>query len=238
MCSFKKIVTLSFDDGTVQDRRFINILDKYGLKCTFNINSGFFGNVHCIDREGTVVSHCEIPADEIADLYKNHEVAVHTVTHPNLLNCDDKEVIHQVLDDYNTLCKVGRQPLVGMAYPCGGNCYDERVMKLIADNTPIHYARTTNNTGEFKFPQNFLEWNPTTYERNGFDYNMALIKKFVEAKATEDMLFYFWGHSFELDIHEKFWIQFEELCKAISNHDDIDYMTNGEVYQYVMSKNT
>ena len=35
-----KAVTLSYDDGTVYDRKLIDILDKYGLKCTFNLNSG------------------------------------------------------------------------------------------------------------------------------------------------------------------------------------------------------
>ena len=35
-----KVLTLSYDDGVVQDIRFIEILDKYGLKGTFNINTG------------------------------------------------------------------------------------------------------------------------------------------------------------------------------------------------------
>ena len=33
-------VVLSFDDGTIYDKRFIELLDKYGLKATFNLNSG------------------------------------------------------------------------------------------------------------------------------------------------------------------------------------------------------
>lgn len=35
-----KVVTLSYDDGVVQDIRLIEIMDKYGLKGTFNINTG------------------------------------------------------------------------------------------------------------------------------------------------------------------------------------------------------
>ena len=38
-----KAVTFSFDDGVLQDKRTIEILNKYGLKATFNLNSGKFG---------------------------------------------------------------------------------------------------------------------------------------------------------------------------------------------------
>ncbi len=36
----KKAVTFSYDDGVVYDRRLVGIFNKYGLKCTFNLNSG------------------------------------------------------------------------------------------------------------------------------------------------------------------------------------------------------
>ena len=38
----KKVFTMSYDDGVRQDRRLIEILDRYGIKATFNINSGIF----------------------------------------------------------------------------------------------------------------------------------------------------------------------------------------------------
>ena len=38
-----KAVTFSYDDGVSQDVRLIALLDKYGLKATFNLNSGMFG---------------------------------------------------------------------------------------------------------------------------------------------------------------------------------------------------
>ena len=45
-----KIFTLSFDDGVTQDRRFIGLLKKYGLTCTFNVNSALLGT------EGEVIT--------------------------------------------------------------------------------------------------------------------------------------------------------------------------------------
>ena len=35
-----KALTLSYDDGVVQDIRLVEIMKKYGIKGTFNLNSG------------------------------------------------------------------------------------------------------------------------------------------------------------------------------------------------------
>ena len=37
-----KAVTFSFDDGVLQDIHMIDLLNKYGLKATFNLNSELF----------------------------------------------------------------------------------------------------------------------------------------------------------------------------------------------------
>ena len=35
-----KAVTFSYDDGIEQDKQLVDIFNTYGLKCTFNLNSG------------------------------------------------------------------------------------------------------------------------------------------------------------------------------------------------------
>ena len=37
-----KVLTLSYDDGVVQDIRLIELMDRYGIKGTFNINTGMY----------------------------------------------------------------------------------------------------------------------------------------------------------------------------------------------------
>ena len=37
-----KAITLSYDDGVFSDYKLVQILNRYGLKCTFNLNSGRF----------------------------------------------------------------------------------------------------------------------------------------------------------------------------------------------------
>ena len=41
-----KAVTFSFDDGLTQDIRLLEILNKYDLKCTFNLNSERLGRTN------------------------------------------------------------------------------------------------------------------------------------------------------------------------------------------------
>ena len=36
-----KAVTLSYDDGRIEDRKFVSILNQNGLKGTFHLNFGY-----------------------------------------------------------------------------------------------------------------------------------------------------------------------------------------------------
>ena len=230
---FRKMLTLSFDDGTVQDKRFIELIDKYDLRATFNINSGFFGQKHRIDHLGFNVCHDEIEKEEIAEVYRNHEIAVHTVSHPNLRMLeDDSEVIRQVRDDFEALSAVSGKEIVGMAYPCGGACYDDRVIRLITENTPVRYARTTDSHRTFALPEDFMKWHPTCDQRD--DRLMELAEEFINKEAEEDMLFYVWGHSYEFN-NDNNWELIEEFCEKASGMEDVYYATNIEIYNYIMA---
>lgn len=45
-----KAITFSYDDGAVQDIRLIELLNRYGLKATFNLNSGLLGGYNRVPR--------------------------------------------------------------------------------------------------------------------------------------------------------------------------------------------
>jgi peptidoglycan/xylan/chitin deacetylase (PgdA/CDA1 family) len=229
---YKKMFTLSFDDGTVQDRRFVALIDQYNLKCTFNLNSGLFGSVHNINHGDITVCHDEVARTEVKELYINHEIAVHTVTHPNLLHCTKEQIISEVNNDYVNLTALTDSKIQGMAYP-GGPFYNDFVIETILQHTPIRYARTIASHHTFQLPENFMTWHPTCHQND--QCLMQLANDFIQATPDHDMLFYLWGHTFEFDIYNT-WDAFEEFCRLICNHNDICYMTNGEVYEYLCSK--
>lgn len=226
----KKAITFSFDDGVEQDARAIEILDCYGLKGTFNLNSGCFG------REGNpwVVGNQRaerriVTADAVQDRYKNHEVAVHTVNHPNLTELTDAEVIFQVDSDRKRLEELVGYPVKAMAYPCGGVNNDDRVAGLIKTHTPIRFARTITSTYAFDLPNNLLRYDPTVYYREA-EVMFDLAEKFLALQTDKPQVFYIWGHTYELDGTDISWEKFERFCKLIAGKEDIFYATNSQVF--------
>ena len=225
----KKAITFSFDDGVVQDIRLVEILNKYNLKGTFNLNSARLG----LPSDPWKVEWGEIPrpilnVSKIKPLYVGHEVAVHTLTHPNLTTLNDETVVYQVDEDRKKLEKIFGYSIVGMAYPCGGVNNDERVAKLIQENTPIRYARTITSTLTFDLQKgNLLQFNPTLHFLN--EKTEEIVDKFLALETDEPQLLYIWGHSYELDYSESRWERFENLCKKLSGKADIFYGTNKEV---------
>ena len=223
----KKALTFSFDDGVSQDRKLIEILDRYGLKATFNINSGFFGCEGELVRNGVPVRHDKLTREDALAVYAGHEIAAHTVTHPFLPHLADERVIAEVENDRLALGDLFGGEIVGMAYPCGGANHDSRVEKLVREHSGCRYARTIESSGNFEFPEDLYALKPTVYYIDT-DEMFVLGKQFLELETEEPKLFYIWGHSYELDAWN-FWDRFEEFCKMIGGKEDIFYGTNREV---------
>ena len=224
----KKAITFSFDDGVTQDIRLIEILNKYGLKGTFNINSGLLGLPGGVERNGVKINHTKVDASKLKALYAGHEIAVHTLTHPLLPSLNDETVLRQVEEDRKALEMLCSYPIVGMAYPCGGENNDERVAALICENTPIRYARTIKSTYSFKLQkENLHRYNPTVYYiEECFE---EIVDKFLSSRLEEEQLLYIWGHSYEMDAGYISWDKFEKICKKLSGKADVFYGTNKEV---------
>ena len=222
-----KAVTFSYDDGVTQDRRLIDLLNKYGLKATFNLNSELLGTDNHLIICDKTISHIKPRACEVKEIYAGHEIAAHTLTHPNLTGCDEAEIIRQVEQDRLNLSEIAGYEIEGMAYPGGGVNYNHGAAETIKNNTGIKYARTTVCTGNFDLQSDLFEFKPTV-KHSYFDKLFALASEFVELVPDEPKLFYIWGHSYEFDI-DNTWDLFEDFCKLISNRDDIFYGTNKEV---------
>ena len=223
-----KAITFSYDDGTVQDIRLIELLNKYSLKCTFNLNSELLSTPRILIRNNKRINHYKIHKNDVKCVYEGHEIAVHTLTHPDLTKCDDKEIIRQVELDRQNLSDLAGYDVVGMAYPGGGINNDDRVADVIKNHTGIKYSRTITSTGCFEPQTNLFRFNPTGWHLD-FDKMMSLGKEFIEMKTDTPKIFYIWGHSFEMDYDSDCWVKLEEFFKLISNRNDIFYGTNKEV---------
>lgn len=220
----RKAITFSFDDGIVDDIRLVEILNKYGLKATFNLNSGHLtGALSWRYRDLKEVRHIDFFAQP--KLYDGHEIACHSYTHPRLENLDAKIADNQIRLDKLILEKLYHCRVRGMAYPYG--TYNDAVMEVLRNNQ-IEYSRTVKSTYDFALPAEPLTWHPTCHFKD--ERRMELAERFVNAEPVEDMLFYIWGHSYEL-VTEEDWRDFDEFCAFIAGRDDICYCTNGEVLE-------
>ncbi len=224
----KKAITFSYDDGVTQDIRLIELLNKYGLKSTFNINSELLYTSGTLPHNGHRISFYKLHQEDVKTIYEGHEIAAHTLTHQNLTKCTDDEVIRQVETDRLNLSKLAGYEVVGMAYPCGGVNNDDRVASLIKHNTGVQYARTITCDHRFDLQENLLRFNPTVFHLD-FEKMMELGQAFVELQTETPQIFYIWGHSYEMDFAPDYWIKLEDFFKLISFRADIFYGTNKEI---------
>jgi hypothetical protein len=59
-----------------------------------------------------------------------------------------------------------------------------------------------------------------------WDKMFELAEDFLRANPKTPMLYYIWGHSYELDFVNGYWEKFEDLLKLLAFKDDIFYGTN------------
>ena len=225
----KKAITFSFDDGITQDRRLVSLMNKYGLKGTFNLNSGLLGKKDSLEINGKIVDHSMIRGDEIRELYKNHEIAGHTLTHPLLTDLSDEEVINEIEKDRQRLSEIAGYEVVGFAFPNPwGKIKDFTHLSELCKKTGVKYARTTYVTDGFDY-ENDLFSIGMTVSISKIEHAFELAEKFAELKTDTPKVFYIMGHSYEFDYYNS-WDEAENLFKLISNRDGIFYGTNKDVY--------
>ena len=227
----EKVVTLSYDDGVVQDIRLSEIAKKNGLKITFNINTGCY-----FPEDGEREKYYgRMKLSEAKALYidSGNEVAIHALTHPFLDRIPETEIINEIMTDRKNIAEQYGVIANGMAYPYGA--YDARVTDILR-KCGIVYSRTTRTTEEFNFPTDWITLDPTCHHGN--PRLMELAEKFVAGNRFGNCtMFYLWGHSYEFDNNDN-WDVIEKFAEFIGGRDDIWYATNIEVYNYVMAYNS
>jgi len=223
-----KALTLSYDDGVEQDMRLVEIMNRHGLKGTFNLNSGLYAPEGTAYPKGQI--HRRMTERQVTETFLNsgHEIAVHALTHPFLEQLPPAMVAREILKDRKNLERQFGTIVRGMAYPYG--TYSDGVIKTIR-SCGIVYARTVESSFSFKLPTDWLRLKPTCHHDSG--ELMPLAKKFAEESPRHDpWLFYLWGHSYEFEANNN-WHIIEEFARYMEGREDIWYATNIEIYDYV-----
>lgn len=220
-----KAVTLSYDDGADADKKVVEIMSKYGLKGTFNINHKAIGG----SADHTM------SAEELFALYRDsgNEVAVHGAEHFSLTEVDMAMATRDILSNREYLEKMTGGIVRGMAYANGA---ESEPVRSMLENCGIVYSRGVISTHRFDLPKNWLSWQATCH--HGDKELMTLVDRFLNGPmpgylwARHPRLFYLWGHSFEF-ANNNDWHILETFGQTVGMREDVWYATNGEIYDYV-----
>ncbi|MFC5467301.1 polysaccharide deacetylase family protein [Cohnella suwonensis] len=209
-----KAATFSFDDGRDHDRRLVATMNQYGLKGTFHLNSGLLG------RDGY------IRAEEVAELYKGHEVSTHTVDHPFLEQSPDDQIVHEIMTDREALEGLVGYPVRGMSYPFG--TYDDRLVAMLPA-LGIEYARTVLSHSGFDMPADPLRWHPTCHHKGMVD----AAERFLQSQPYRNrmQLLFVWGHSYEFE-NDGNWDLMDRIGDLLHGHESVWHATMAELIAY------
>ena len=228
-----KAVTLSYDDGAKSDEKLLDIIDRYGIKCTFNLVGD-----SVVNEKGLTKAFIK---DRI--LGGGHEVAVHGYRHRGEDVIRSIEGIRDVLDCRLALENEFGIIIRGMAYP--DRCPNRfkipdtyaRIRSYL-EELDIAYSRTAGDDNDsFDLPEDFLNWFPTAHHDN--PRVIEYIDKFLSLDVSKlyiaqrnARLFYLWGHSFEFEGKGN-WEHLVAICEKLAGHDDVWYASNIEICDYI-----
>ncbi|MDR0568702.1 MAG: polysaccharide deacetylase family protein [Spirochaetaceae bacterium] len=219
-----KAVTLSYDDGVEQDRKLVEIINRFGIKATFNLNSGIQSGSGAFCVKDLVARRLNV--QELPKLYEGHEIAVHGLTHPHLEKLDEDTVRNELEQDKLNLERIFNTKVIGMAYPFG--TFNDLTVQT-AMLCGLRYARGVADTHRFAIPQTpeeKMRYQPTCHHN---DPNLLpLAEQFLEIKPDRPQVFYLWGHSYEFEA-DRSWHILEEFCRLVGGRDDIFYGVNAQV---------
>jgi len=230
----EKAVIFSYDDGMIADRKLVKLMNAYGIKGTFHLNS------NKLDTKGYLTSN------EIKTLFKGHEVSVHSANHPGLTGLSKQEIINEVIEDRRELERLTNQTVRGMAYPFGN--FNDKVVDIIS-GLGIEYARTVNDSYSFSIPNNFLTWDPSIHQFAKAYYiendtvndnkELAIFNKVINNFIQSDTLALLdiWGHSWENEGNGNRWKKMEEVFKQISKRKDVLSTTQIDLVDYISAFN-
>ena len=205
-----KIVSLSFDDGTIYDKRFIDLLNKYGLRATFNLNSGLKDFIWYYEDKPIR----RLNLEESKEIYKGHEVASHSLTHPYFSSLYEKRQIREVEEDILNLEKIFSRKIEGFAFPFIDQT--EANIQVVKNNIALKYIRCSI------FTEKILPKDRYHVGINALYDDKDIYEKLERYKSNilPNSLFVIAGHSYEFEVKND-WEKIENLLKYLKDNDEL-----------------
>ena len=197
-----KYFIFSIDDGTIYDEKVIAILNRHGIKGTFNLNSGLDDFVWY--DEGRPV--CRLPLSQCVELYKGHEVASHSLTHPHMTMLDDDRIGYEAGVDKENLERIFGYPISTFAFPFED--FDERSIHRVAV-IGFTAIRVSEIDASFRFPKDPYHIKITSLDLRDA---MEIFPAFLEDPEAE--LFTFVSHGYDFEFGQTYDL-LDDFCATV-----------------------
>lgn len=221
----RKAFNITYDDGVEQDLRFVALLNKYGLKGTFNLNYQLMVEQFAWTHEtGMTVQRLSLEAAR--HLYDGHEIASHTLTHPYMHDLSDEELLRQISEDKRRLETFFGREVAGFAVPF--DYYDDRIACCV-ESCGFAYGRNSEES------RGYSPWEQRYRWRTGIFHLSPELDAYVDGffQTEEELaLCQIVGHSYDLDA-EDMWDKMESIFCRIAGDEDIAPMTHIELVRYL-----
>lgn len=205
-------ILASFDDGTVEDLRVADLLNKYEIPAIF-----YFPVYPEVvnERHGRKSLNNE-QRHEVANLF---EIGSHTLTHPLLTRVATSLAAHEIEVSRKLLQEEFGQDINSFCYPRGYSNPELQMMVKLAGYTS---ARSTlvghiHESENPYFIQTTVHVACNRKEYGGMQWLDYAKKMLDEAIKTPGSIYYLFGHSWEINQNEG-WHDFEDLLKDINEN--------------------
>ena len=220
-----KAFNISYDDGVVQDIRFVELLNRYGLKGTFNLNYGLMRSGFTWQHEcGMTVRR--LREEQIISVYQGHEIASHSYSHPYFDHMDEASILKELGADKFFLERLTGREVAGYATPF---YYYSDLLAACVRHCGFAYARISDKSDDYSIPEDFYRWRGSKFH---WDRDLEVfVDGFLETDR-ELALCQLVGHSYDLDVLN-LWEKMERICRRVSENSDIWPATNIQLVRYL-----
>ena len=221
----QKTFNISYDDGVIQDIRFVQLLNKHGLKGTFNLNYGLMRQGFTWEHEcGMTVRR--IPENQVIGVYAGHEVASHSYSHPYFDHAEETEILKELGSDKFFLEELFGREVAGYATPF--YFYSDLMSKCV-QHCGFAYARISEESNDYSIPGDFYRWRGSKFH---WDADLEdFVRGFLETDR-ELALCQIVGHSYDLDVLD-LWDTMERICGWMREDSEVWPATHIEIVRYL-----
>jgi peptidoglycan/xylan/chitin deacetylase (PgdA/CDA1 family) len=231
------VVTTSWDDGHVLDRRVGELLARHRLSGTFYI----------APRNREIPAARRLDGRGIVELAERYEIGGHTLTHQRLTDLDPAAARHEIEAGKHELEDLLGRGLTSFCYPYGA--YHAGHLSLAA-RAGFTLARTVRRFRVAAGPRPFetpttvhayrhmrdaapaarlAGWRPARAVRYWRCWDDLAIAAFERARR-DGGVYHLWGHSWEVDRYGD-WGRLERVLEHVAGRADVRYADNATAYR-------